>query len=177
MPDDEATRVAVSVGLRLWRPAAEPFRWIGDHVPRWLDEAERSATLPGRDLITFARTLYSGLDVGRATIVHGDFHHHNIVDAGGRHLAIDAKAMLGEPEYDVPSFLWNPLPCRMRLDVTERRLAAFAAPGSTRVECGRGASSEGRISAPTSTRRGCCVRLCEPVAGASDRVDADQAHA
>ena len=37
--------------------------------------------------------------------------------------------MLGEPEYDVPSFLWNPIPYRMRLDVTERRLAAFAAAG------------------------------------------------
>jgi hypothetical protein len=37
--------------------------------------------------------------------------------------------MLGEPEYDVPSFLWNPLPYRMRRDVTERRLAAFAAAG------------------------------------------------
>jgi hypothetical protein len=37
--------------------------------------------------------------------------------------------MLGEPEFDVPSFLWNPLPYRMRLDLTERRLAAFAATG------------------------------------------------
>jgi len=61
--------------------------------------------------------------------VHGDFHHHNILDAGGRHLAIDPKPMLGEPEYDVPSFLWNPLSYRLRLDVTEQRLAAFAAAG------------------------------------------------
>ena len=37
--------------------------------------------------------------------------------------------MLGEPEYDIPSFLWNPFPRRMRRDVTERRLAAFAAAG------------------------------------------------
>ena len=42
VPDDEATAIAVEVGMRLWRPAAEPFRWIGDHVPRWLDSAERS---------------------------------------------------------------------------------------------------------------------------------------
>ena len=27
------------------------------------------------------------------------------------------------------SFLWNPIPYRMRPDVTERRLAAFAAAG------------------------------------------------
>jgi streptomycin 6-kinase len=61
--------------------------------------------------------------------VHGDFRHHNILDAGRQYLAIDAKAMLGEAEYDVPSFLWNPLAYRMRREVTERRIAAFAAAG------------------------------------------------
>ena len=124
LPEDEATAVAVEVGARLWRPAAEPFRWIGDHVPRWLDQAERSDQ-EGRDLIPLARELYASLDVGRDVLVHGDFHHHNILRAGDRHLAIDAKPMLGEPEFDVPSFLWNPLPYAMRLDVTERRLAGF----------------------------------------------------
>jgi streptomycin 6-kinase len=128
LPDEEATAVAVEVGLRLWRPAGEPFRWIGDHVPRWLDEAEQSLAA-GRELLPIARELCDSMEVGRATLVHGDFHHHNILDAGGRHLAIDAKAMLGEPEFDVPSFLWNPLSYQMKPDVTERRLAAFAAAG------------------------------------------------
>lgn len=128
LADDEATAVAIDVGLRLWRPARRPFRWIGDHVPRWLDKAERSAE-PGHELIPFARKLYASLAVGRSTLVHGDFHHHNILDAGGRYLAIDAKAMVGDPEFDVPSFLWNPLQYEMTLDVTERRLAAFAAAG------------------------------------------------
>ena len=40
LSEEEATQIAVATGLRLWRPAAEPFRWIGDHVPRWLDNAE-----------------------------------------------------------------------------------------------------------------------------------------
>ena len=128
LPEDEATAIAVEVGSRLWRPAAEPFRWIGDHVPRWLDQAERSQP-EGRELIPLAREVYASLKVGRAVIVHGDFHHHNILRSGDRHLAIDAKPMLGEPEYDVPSFLWNPLPYRMKLDVTERRLTAFTAAG------------------------------------------------
>ncbi len=128
LPEDEATAIAVAVGSRLWQPAAEPFRWIGDHVLRWLDNAERSDQ-GGRDLIPLARDLFASLEIGRATLVHGDFHHHNILRAGDRHLAIDAKAMLGEPEYDIASFLWNPLGSTMTLDVTERRLAAFAAAG------------------------------------------------
>jgi streptomycin 6-kinase len=128
-PEDEATAIAVEVGLRLWRPAAEPFRWIGDHVPRWLDNA---ANAPGEwnELIPLARELYASFEPGRSTLVHGDFHHHNILDGGARgYLAIDSKAMLGEPEFDVPSFLWNPLPYRMTPDVTERRIAAFVAGG------------------------------------------------
>jgi streptomycin 6-kinase len=121
--EEEATRIAVGTGLKLWRPASEPFRWIGDHVPRWLDNAE------GHELLPLARELYASLDVGRETLVHGDFHHHNILRSARGPLAIDPKPMLGEPEYDVPSFLWNPIPYRMRRDVTERRLGAFAAAG------------------------------------------------
>jgi streptomycin 6-kinase len=123
LPDDEATAVAVAVGGWLWQPAAEPFRWIGDHLPRWFDRAD------GHELLPLARELYASLDVGRETLVHGDFHHHNVLRSGRGHLAIDPKPMLGEPEYDVASFLWNPLPYAMEREVTDRRLAAFAAAG------------------------------------------------
>jgi streptomycin 6-kinase len=80
-------------------------------------------------LIPLAHKLYASLDPRRSTLVHGDFHHHNILDATGRYVAIDPKPMLGEPEYDVPSFLWNPIQTPMTRDATERRLAAFAAAG------------------------------------------------
>jgi streptomycin 6-kinase len=123
LPEEEATQAAVAVGLRLWRPAGEPFRWIGDHVPRWL--AERA----DHELAPLAQELYAELDVGRDVLVHGDFHHHNVIRSERGLVAIDPKPMLGEPEYDVPSFLWNPIPYRMRPDVTEQRLGAFAAAG------------------------------------------------
>jgi streptomycin 6-kinase len=123
LPEEEATAIAVAVGRKLWRPAAEPFRWIGDHLPRWLDRAQ------GHELLPLARELYASLDVGRETLVHGDFHHHNILRAARGRLAIDPKPMLGEAEYDVPAFLWNPMLYAMAPEVTERRLAAFAAAG------------------------------------------------
>jgi streptomycin 6-kinase len=125
LPDAEATAIAVDLGHRLWRPAGAPFRWIGDHVPRWLDDAERD----GAALVPLARGLYAGLEPGRETLVHGDFHHHNILRHAGRHVVIDTKAMLGDPEYDIPSFLWNPLGSAMTAERTERRIAAFAASG------------------------------------------------
>jgi streptomycin 6-kinase len=128
LAEEEATAIAVELGLRLWRSAGGPFRWIGDHVPQWLTGAEESSVSPP-DLIERARDLYQSLEPGRSTLIHGDFHHHNILDAGGRFVAIDPKPMLGEPEYDVPSFLWNPMQTRMKLEITERRLAAFGAAG------------------------------------------------
>ena len=56
-------------------------------------------------------------------------HHHNILDAGGRYVAIDPKPMLGEAEFDVPPFLWNAVGSRMTVEATERRLDAFAVAG------------------------------------------------
>ncbi len=138
LPEDEATAIAVALGPRLWRPAGAPFRWIGDHVPGWIDRAERE----GAGLIGLARELYAELEPGRSTLVHGDFHHHNILRHGDRYVAIDTKAMLGEPEFDVPSFLWNPLDSEMTAERTERRIAAFAAAGL----------DEGRIRAWTVVR-------------------------
>ncbi len=122
LPEAEATAVAVEVAQLLWRPAGTPFRWIGDRVPRWLESA------PG-PLGERARTLYGSLEVGRDVLVHGDLHHHNIVRSERGWLAIDPKPMLGEPEYDVAPFLWNPLPLRLRAEVLEARIAAFAAAG------------------------------------------------
>ena len=74
-----------------------------------------------------------GSTVDAGTVVHGDLHHHNILDAGTRYIAIDPKPMLGEPEFDVPPFLWNPLGSRMTQEETERRLAAFAEAGLDEV--------------------------------------------
>jgi streptomycin 6-kinase len=128
LPEDEATAIAVGVGRRLWRPAREPFRWIGDQVPCWLAQADR-ANNPARELIPLARGIYGSLGVGRSTLVHGDLHHHNILDAGGRYVSIDPKPMLGEPEFDVPPFLWNPIEQRMTLDLAQGRITAFAAAG------------------------------------------------
>ena len=50
--------------------------------------------------------------------------------------------MLGDPEFDVPSFLWNPLGSEMTAERTEQRIAAFAAAGL----------DEGRIRAWTVIR-------------------------
>jgi streptomycin 6-kinase len=129
LPDDEATPIAVDIAMRLWVPAGAPYRWIGDHVPRWLDNEEREHN-KRNDLLPLAREVYASLEIGRAWLTHGDFHHHNILRHGDGYVAIDPKPYLGDREYDLFSFLRNPLSYRMTdRDQTERRIAAFVAAG------------------------------------------------
>jgi streptomycin 6-kinase len=125
LPDDEATAIAVDVASRLWRRVGSPFRPVAPEVQRWLDAAERE----GSELVPLARKLVAELNPGRV-LVHGDFHHHNLLRHGDRFVAIDPKPYLADREYDVPSFLWNPMDNRMeQREQTERRIAAFVAAG------------------------------------------------
>ncbi len=122
LPDAEATAIAVDIGRRLWRPAGAPFLRVADELPRWLDEAEG-------ELRAKAEELLAGMELRHDVLVHGDFHHHNILASARGHLAIDPQPFLGEPEYDVVPFLWNPLPIGVRQELLGARLAAFAAAG------------------------------------------------
>jgi streptomycin 6-kinase len=126
VPEDEATAIAVALAQRLWRPAQPPFRAVEPEVWRWLDEAEQE----GSGLVPLARELFDEIHGGDRWLVHGDFHHHNILSAGDHYVAIDPKPYLCDREYDVPSFLWNPMFNRMDdAQKTERRIAAFVASG------------------------------------------------
>ncbi len=126
LPDDEATAIAVDLALRLWRPATAPFRSVEPEVSRWLDEAERE----GGELVALARELFAEIGGASDWLVHGDFHHHNILRTGERYAAIDPKPYLADREYDVSSFLWNPIGNRLEDGAqTERRIAAFVDAG------------------------------------------------
>jgi streptomycin 6-kinase len=125
LPEGEAIMVAVAAAKRFWRPARRdrPFRWIGDHVPRWL---ERAGDHP---LGRLAKEIYVSLDIGDRTLVHGDFHHRNLLRDGERWVVIDPKPMVGEPEFDVPTFMWNPIGARPTKQSVESWIAAFVRTG------------------------------------------------
>lgn len=122
LPDEQATAIAVEVGRRLWRPAAGPFLRVGDVLPHWLEEGEGA-------LRAKAQELLAGMELRHDVLVHGDFHHHNILASARGHVAIDPQPFLGEPEYDVVPFLWNPLPIGLRPELFASRLAALVAAG------------------------------------------------
>ncbi len=105
LPREEAIRIALGVARDLWRrpERAAPFRWVGDEIPRWLRNAGE------HPLLDIARARFAAMRVERDTLIHGDYHQHNVLRDGERWIAIDPKPMLGEPEFDVPTLLWNPI--------------------------------------------------------------------
>lgn len=126
VPEEEATAIAADIASRLWRRAGAPFRSVAPEIPRWLLHAEQDGSV----LVPLARDLLGRLDPRADWLVHGDFHHHNILRHGEQYVAIDPKPYLSDREYDVPSFLWNPMTNRLEdREQTERRIAAFVAAG------------------------------------------------
>jgi streptomycin 6-kinase len=125
LPEEEGLAVATDVAPRLWKRVApgRPFRSITEHVPQWL---ERAGTHP---LVAMAEGVYASLTVHDTWVVHGDFHHHNLLRHGDRWLAIDPKPYAGEREFDVATLLWNPVGHFVTRDELERRIAAFVAIG------------------------------------------------
>jgi streptomycin 6-kinase len=124
--EGDANAVAVDLALRLWKPARAPFRPVESDVWRWLDEAKKN----GSELEPLARGLFQEIRGGQEWLVHGDFHHHNILRQGDHYVAIDPKPYLADREYDVPSYLWNPMFHRMDdRALTQRRIAAFVEVG------------------------------------------------
>ena len=130
LDDDEATGILVEVGKRLWSaPAAPPLRPVRGMLDRWLAEADE-----GAPLVPLARRLLGELDWRDDAVVHGDFHHYNVLRHGDGYVAIDPKPYAGEAEFDVPTVLWNPIDMRtgtgsLPHERTLRRLAAFEAAG------------------------------------------------
>ncbi len=134
-PGDDASTVgpaaalsaAVSVAARIWRPVkrGEIFPWIGDRVPRWLDEAG------DHELVRLARERFRSLAPrDDEVLLHGDFHHHNIIRRGNEWVAIDPQPISGEREFDVPTLFWNPIGSRMPTRQSiETVIEAFAAAG------------------------------------------------
>jgi streptomycin 6-kinase len=129
VPEDEANAVAVAVARRLWRPArrGRPFRSIAERVTR---DLERVGSHP---LVPIARSLFASMSFVQTTLLHGDYQHFNVLRDRDRYVAIDPKPLVGEREFDVAPFLWNPIGIQSTPQLVERRISAFVAAGLDRT--------------------------------------------
>jgi streptomycin 6-kinase len=114
--DEAATRIAADVISQLWRPLPENR---GDFIQLrdWFDGFKRlrdrfgggTGPLP-EYLVGTAESLSRDLlaENKDETLLHGDFHHYNLLTSERGWLAIDPKGVIGPRGYEVGPLLINP---------------------------------------------------------------------
>ncbi|MEP6635412.1 MAG: aminoglycoside phosphotransferase family protein [Acidobacteriota bacterium] len=132
------TRTAAAVMRRLWR--TPPPSHSLPSLTVWFRAFARlrgiyaggSGPFPAR-IIDTAERMFAELNASAETevVLHGDLHHDNILFGADRGwLAIDPKGLVGDPGYEVGSFMLNQLPRgateTQTMQVLTRRLAIFS---------------------------------------------------
>jgi streptomycin 6-kinase len=132
MQDDEhATEIAAGMMRTLWRPVPTPlhppnfakFSKIGGtgggfiHLKDWFDGFKKlrqqyqggTGPLP-REIVETAEGLVADFFAENEppVVLHGDFHHYNVLEAGDGWRAIDPKGVIGPRGYEVGPLLINP---------------------------------------------------------------------
>lgn len=134
--DADATQIAAELLLRTTMPAPSAGEVQFPNLPRWL-----------RSLFAYARTAEDGpmpLDqVARAIdhaewllhlpaeqqLLHGDFHHGNIIQGEQGWMLIDPKGVVAPLAFEVGPWFYNPLDLSRQPDLPtlfDRRLQIFA---------------------------------------------------
>ena len=132
--DEEATHIAAEVMQKIWRPAPEEDVFI--RLSDWFDGLKRlHATFNGgtgpfnaKLVERVERSVKDFLiENQKPVLMHGDFHHYNILSSERGWLVIDPKGVSGPAGYEVGPFLLNPWGDLLKLEdhrrMTERRLA------------------------------------------------------
>jgi streptomycin 6-kinase len=103
--DDEAPEIAAGVLEQLWVPAGEPFRRLEDLAARWVEELSAASFERGLvdEVASFLRA--AGPTQRECVLLHQDFHGGNLLLSDRGWLAIDAKPVVGEREFDVASLI------------------------------------------------------------------------
>lgn len=115
--DEEATAIAAQLAQKLWRPA--PAQHTFPTVAGWFQAfachrvrfGGGTGPLDERIFTTAESTVRELLaDNQPPMLLHGDFHHHNILRAArAPWLIIDPKGLVGDPGYELGPLLCNPL--------------------------------------------------------------------
>ena len=120
LPDDEATEIAAGVLEQLWVPADRPFRRLEDAAARWAEELPERGFEPELVDPVVDFLLEAGPTQRESVLLHQDFHGGNVLLSDRGWLAIDAKPLVGEREFDVASLIRDRRPTTKA--AMERRL-------------------------------------------------------
>ena len=135
--DDQATGIAADVMKKIHRPVTEQGDFIG--LRGWFDKLKNVRILFGGGSGPFPEKTFAiaeGLirdlfaENRPQVLLHGDFHHFNILSSGRGWLVIDPKGVAGPAEYEAGPLLTNPnnimLEESQAIRRTQRRIAILA---------------------------------------------------
>lgn len=135
--DDQATEIAAEVLLKIRRPVSAPEKFLS--LRGWFNELKKLRPRFGggtgpfpEKLVTTVEALLPDLftSSGPDVLLHGDFHHYNILLADRGWLVIDPKGVAGPAEYEIGPLLmnpWNEMPEEIEaIRRTQRRIAILS---------------------------------------------------
>lgn len=111
--DDERTHIAIEVMQKIWHSVSENGRFI--RLVDWFAELENirpqfnGGTDPFRkEVLERVESFLPDLFAGEHLLIHGDFHHFNILSSERGWLAIDPKGVIGPAGYEIGPLMLNP---------------------------------------------------------------------
>jgi streptomycin 6-kinase len=113
--DEEATRIAADVMIKIQRPAPQNKALI--KLSDWFDEFKELRKYFDGGTGPFNKTLVERAEKSVMdffaedyvpVLMHGDFHHFNILSSERGWVVIDPKGVIGPAGYEVGPFLLNP---------------------------------------------------------------------
>lgn len=140
--DEDATHIAADVMQKIWRPleslesASSLANWQNFiRLSDWFDGLKRlratfnGGTGPFNEMLV-ARVERSVKDFfvenHKPVLMHGDFHHYNILSSERGWLVIDPKGVIGPACYEVGPLLINPWENLLKMNdyrrMTQRRI-------------------------------------------------------
>lgn len=142
--DDERTHIAVDVMQKLWRPAPSQEQtpafqkfirlsdWF-DGLKRIRPQFEGGTGIFPKEILERVEAYLPELFDEEHCLIHGDFHHYNILKSERGWLAIDPKGVIGPVGYEIGPLMLNPwikpmdwirfeVQAKRRVDILHERL-------------------------------------------------------
>jgi streptomycin 6-kinase len=104
---EKTVETAIEILRKIKRKPPEKHNFV--FLEDWFEGFERAVTTNfSKDFLKKARRFYEELSRAEKFLIHGDFHHENILSAGREQfLAIDPKGIVGQTGYEIGVFLNN----------------------------------------------------------------------
>lgn len=105
--DAKAVDVYIDVLKKIIRKPPQQHKFV--RLEKWFGGFEKAKTtdFPAQSIIK-AQRFYEELTASSEKyLIHGDFHHENVLSSNGGFLAIDPKGVVGELGYEISVFLNN----------------------------------------------------------------------